>query len=474
MPGPHTLFAALIAAALPFVSAAAQLSAAARSTQYRSPAGVEYRSLPDTGPIALAQQALAAEQQSAERFIQLGIAQSGARQFREAIETFTRGLAVAPNDPMLYRWRGHRYLSVRDFDAAMDDLTRGFRMDSTNYGILYHLGITRYALGDFAGAADAFRRALPRAPDAGELAGATDWLWMSLSRAGKKADAKRMLDRRPDSLPTTNAYAQRLRLYRGLIGPDEVLGPADTADVQVATLSYGIGNWYLVRGDTARAREWFERSVASGGWPGFGFIMSELELNTGGSCIPISQRGGAPFGCFITASEDVGMLQTSTRVYWHIDAFATIAAAEAARTPRSTVVESLGRIWLFTIGPAGWKPAGGLRVAEVGPLPLKVSGRYTAQYMEAVFRPGMKSRVHTHPGPEAWITLTGAMCLETPDGRMLGREGGRHVIVPEGPPMELTATGSDVRRSLALVLHDSSRPASMPTSEWKPRGLCGG
>ena len=76
----------------------------------------------------------------------------------------------------------------------------------------------------------------------------------------------------------TNAYARRLKLYRGEIGPDSVITPADTADVQVATLSYGVGNWYLVKGDTTRAREWFERSVRSGGWPGFGFIISEVEL----------------------------------------------------------------------------------------------------------------------------------------------------------------------------------------------------
>ena len=41
-----------------------------------------------------------------------------------------------------------------------------------------------------------------------------------------------------------------------------------------------MGNWYLVRGDTARARSYFQRSVASGGWPAFGFIMSEVELRT--------------------------------------------------------------------------------------------------------------------------------------------------------------------------------------------------
>jgi tetratricopeptide (TPR) repeat protein len=179
---------------------------------------------------------------------------------------------------VLYRWRGHRHLSVREFDRAMDDLTRGARLDSTNQGIWYHLGIVRYARDDFAGAADAFERAQQRAPDAGELAGATDWLWMSLSRAGRAALAQAMLDRHPDSLPTTNAYAQRLRLYRGQIGPEEVMTAADTGDVAVATLSYGVGNWYLVRGDTSRARDWFERSVGSGGWPAFGFIISEIEL----------------------------------------------------------------------------------------------------------------------------------------------------------------------------------------------------
>lgn len=253
-------------------------STAAQSVQYRSPAGVEYRSQPDTGAIARAESALVADPRNIERIIQLGVAQSGARQFREAIETFTRGLAVEPDNPLLLRWRGHRYLSVREFDRAMTDLTRGAQIDSTIYGIWYHLGIVRFAAGDFAGAADAFIRAQPRAPDASELAGATDWLWMSLMRGGRATEAQAMLARRPDSLVATNAYVRRLKLYRGEIGPEEVMTPADTGDVQVATLSYGVGNWYLLRSDTTSARTWFERAVRSGGWPAFGFILSELEL----------------------------------------------------------------------------------------------------------------------------------------------------------------------------------------------------
>lgn len=272
MTGARTRRLAVIAGLL------AALPANAQSVQYRSPAGIEYRSQADTGPIARAESALAADPRNVDLVIQLGVAQSGARQFREAIRTFTRGLEIAPDNAMLYRWRGHRYLSVRELGRARDDLTRGARLDSTIYGIWYHLGIVRYLEGDFAGAAEAFQRGMPRAPDAGELAGSVDWLWMSLSRAGRSAEASALLARRPDSLATTVAYASRLKLYRGELAPDAVITAADTADVAVATLSYGIGNWYLVRGDTTQARSWFERSVQSGGWPGFGFMASEAEL----------------------------------------------------------------------------------------------------------------------------------------------------------------------------------------------------
>ena len=262
------------------VCAMATSSAYAQSVQYRSPAGVEYRAQSDTGPIARARTALDADPRNVQRVIALGVAQSGARQFREAIETFTRGLAIAPNDAMLYRWRGHRYISVREFDKAQSDLTRGLQLDSTNYGILFHLGVLRFIQGDFNAASALFTKAQPRAPDGGELAGSTDWLWMSLSRAGRAADAKTMLARKLDTLPTTPGYAyvSRLKLYRGALTPETLFSPADTADVQVATLSYGLGNWYLAQGDSAKAKATFQRAVKSGGWPGFGFIVSEVEL----------------------------------------------------------------------------------------------------------------------------------------------------------------------------------------------------
>ena len=279
---PRTLLVSVITLSM----ALATGQAGAPSVQYRSPQGVEYRSLPDTDAIKGARAALAADPRNITRLIDLGVAESGARQYREAIATFTRGLELEPNNALLLRWRGHRYLSVREFDRASADLTRGAAIDATIYGIWYHLGVIQYLRGDFAAAAGSFAKAQPIAPDAGELAGSTDWLWMSLSRAGRGSEAKAMLDRRPDNKPVDNAYTRRLRLYRGEIGPDDVVTAADTDEVQIATLAYGLGNWYLIRGDKVQARKWFERSIQSGGWPAFGFIASEAELRRLSAAIP--------------------------------------------------------------------------------------------------------------------------------------------------------------------------------------------
>lgn len=187
-------------------------------------------------------------------------------------------------------------------------------------------------------------------------------------------------------------------------------------------------------------------------------------------CRPIAQRT-AEVGCWIITDDGLGQLPRAP-IYWHLDAFPTRAHADAAKGPRGTVVESLGRVWLFTIDVAGWRPRNGERVAEIGPLPLSAGLEYSAQYMEAIFTPGMTAPAHRHSGSEAWYTLAGETCLETPAGVMVGRAGGSHVIVPGGPPMHLTATGTDTRRALVLILHDSSKPATTPADDWTPKGLC--
>jgi quercetin dioxygenase-like cupin family protein len=191
-------------------------------------------------------------------------------------------------------------------------------------------------------------------------------------------------------------------------------------------------------------------------------------------CEPVADRAGRTLGCFITAREELGPLPRDSALYWHVTSFPTLAtaAAAAAKAPRSTAITSLGLNWLFTIANAGWRSDGGRRVARIGPLSLIEAPSFAAVYMEGVFQPGMESRVHRHPGVEAWYTLEGAQCVETPEGRLVQRAGEPGVMVPGGLPMRLTAIGTGIRRSLVLILQDSGQPRSTHALDWAPKGLC--
>src|SRR5476649_2597962 len=124
--------------------AATAAPAIAQQVEYRSKAGVEFRAQADTGGVARAKQVLATDPKNVALIIKLGLAQSAIREYHAAIETFTQGIKIDPNDPLLYRWRGHRYISIGAFDKALADLERGNKLDSANYDIWYHLGVAHF------------------------------------------------------------------------------------------------------------------------------------------------------------------------------------------------------------------------------------------------------------------------------------------------------------------------------------------
>lgn len=192
-----------------------------------------------------------------------------------------------------------------------------------------------------------------------------------------------------------------------------------------------------------------------------------------GVCKPANQKKTPDdLGCWILGEQPAGRID-QPQAWWQLDVYPTRAAAEAAKGPHSAVFESMGKIWLLTIEHKGWRPPkAGERMAEIGPLPISAGKEYSAVFMEGIFKPGMTSAIHRHSGPEAWYVIAGEQCLETPQGKMVGRPGEKPVIVPAGPPMLLTGTGTGQRRALTLILHDASQPPTTMEHEWKPKGLC--
>jgi quercetin dioxygenase-like cupin family protein len=176
------------------------------------------------------------------------------------------------------------------------------------------------------------------------------------------------------------------------------------------------------------------------------------------------------FGCFnIGTVRELHFDQPA--VYWHLYVFGSRTAAEAAKSATGLVVEEDGRVWLSEFGAQDIASRGGEAVATIGPLELPVAKSYSAVLSYAVMQPGDSSRVHTHPGPEAWYVLAGEQCLETPAGA--NRAGaGEAMTAPPNVPMELNVTGTSTRQAFALVIDDSAQDRGIASS-WNPSGKCG-
>lgn len=224
-------------------------------------------------------------------------------QLREAIEVFTRGLTVHPDNPWLLRHRGHRWLSVREVDSAVRDLgraaalvagrpdevepdgqpnARGIPIGTLHSNIGYHLALAHYLRGDWAAAATVAQREVDAATNDDRRVSMAHWLYMALRRGGRDAEAARVLVpmRRDMAIVENQAYHRLMLLYKGELPPDSVLatgpdGRMSTSDVSAA---YGVANWYWISGRRTEAEALLRRIVDTGQWGAFGTMAAEADL----------------------------------------------------------------------------------------------------------------------------------------------------------------------------------------------------
>ncbi|MBP1637148.1 MAG: hypothetical protein H6Q10_3722, partial [Acidobacteria bacterium] len=236
----------------------------------------------------------------ADAILWLGRQLAVAGRVREAIDVFTRGVEKFPADPRFLRHRGHRYVTTRQFDKAIADLSKAAQLfagkpdqpepttadrkamssETLQYATWYHLGLAHYLKGDFEKALEAYRKCLAVAKgNDDQTAGASDWLYMTLRRLGRADEAAKVLEPIVAGMKVKDdqTYYDRLMMYKGQHSPEDLLR-AGGDPVTAATLAYGVGNWYLYNGRTNEAKAVFEEIVKGANWMPFGFIAAEAEL----------------------------------------------------------------------------------------------------------------------------------------------------------------------------------------------------
>jgi hypothetical protein len=161
------------------------------------------------------------------------------------------------------------------------------------------------------------------------------------------------------------------------------------------------------------------------------------------------------------AEKKIADLPTGS-LYWRIENFTTLAEAKAAAGATALAVESRGKVWLFTLGPAGGSTAGGTKVAEVGPIPRIVAPQYLLRINEASGPPGSVTSQHTHPGSEAFYVLAGEQTIRTVKGTIRVKAGQPETGYGADNPMQVSSSGSTDLHSLVMFVVDATRPFSSP------------
>ncbi|WKN43938.1 tetratricopeptide repeat protein [Tunicatimonas pelagia] len=245
---------------------------------------------------------------SVDRLVWVGRRLGYLSRYQESIDTFTEGIQQFPDSPELYRHRGHRYITTRQFDKAIADLEKSAKLlegqpiiiepdgipipvpaeqepTSLQFNVYYHLGLAHYLKGDYGKAAEAYQQCLEYCDDSDEVVATVDWLYMTYRRLGEDEVAERLLAEVEQEMDivANEGYFERLLMYKGMMAPDSLLQIPKTASpddraLQLATKGYGVANYYLNQGDSSAGTEMMKDIVDGRYWAAFGYIAAEADL----------------------------------------------------------------------------------------------------------------------------------------------------------------------------------------------------
>ena len=237
---------------------------------------------------------------SAETVIWYGRRTAYLGHFQKAIAIYSEGIQKFPKDARMYRHRGHRYISTRQYDKAIADFkqaanlvegepdqiepdglpnSRNIPISTLKGNIWYHLGLAYYLKGDLKNALLAYRKREVTNKYDDNLVSGGHWLFMILKRLGNDVEALSeisAIEKDMDIIENTRYYEMCL-FYKGLLKEEDLnmIGDGSSSD---DVYYYGLGNWNLYQTkDTLKAKRLYKRLLENGNRYSFAYLAAEAD-----------------------------------------------------------------------------------------------------------------------------------------------------------------------------------------------------
>jgi tetratricopeptide (TPR) repeat protein len=220
--------------------------------------------------------------------------------YKEAIEIYTLGIQKHPDDARMYRHRGHRYISIREFDKAIEDFehaatlikgtedsiepdgmpnAQNIPVSSLHTNIWYHLGLAYYLKNDLENALRVYQEGIKASQNDDMLVATTHWLYMTLRLLGREEEAQEALQPIHSKMNVIeNMVYYRLCLFYKDLLPLESITDSEFSSIMNDAVAYGVGNWYYYNGDEEQAKETFQKLLRKKSWASFGYIAAESDF----------------------------------------------------------------------------------------------------------------------------------------------------------------------------------------------------
>lgn len=221
--------------------------------------------------------------------------------YKGAIDIYTEGLKQFPNEPRLLRHRGHRYISIREFDKAIADLAtaeeliqgqensleddgmpnaQGIRLTTKHGNIYYHLGLAYYLKGDYLSSFNIYKQCLALSQNNDGLVSATHWIVLSLKAMGQEEDIADYLAPINSELEVIEnaSYLNACLFYKGEKSLDELFDPEAEISSSNSALKYGLARWLLLTDNYDSGMAVLEDILDGDDWASFGYIAAESNL----------------------------------------------------------------------------------------------------------------------------------------------------------------------------------------------------